>query len=845
MTIDLTQFHDAFFEESFEALDSMEAALLKLDIGAPEPELINTIFRVAHSIKGGSATFGFSDIASFTHSLETLLDELRSGGMQVTLAISDLLLKSVDVMRAMLRSTQAKQPLDMQKVSDLQFDLELTIAQKNSAPPAKPAPAPAAAPAATAPGGAVASTSGVPAGAVPAGAASTTAPVATVGAAGAPGAAGAAGAAAPAATAPVAAVVATPYGAPVGASPAATGSAATASAAAGPGHATASPAAATATASTSRGWEISFRPYRELFARGNDPLRMLRELAELGDLTVHVDTSALPTFSDLDSQSCYLAWNLELAGDVLEADIKQVFEWAEGDCDLELRQVGAPEANAAALAPAPAAGDATQATLVDGPAPNATAESQPAIHADRSASAGAADAAVADAILSATDHKPDAPAHNTTAASAPAATPAASAPAAPTHQPTLSPVKENKPDTPVAAIGDSGSIRVSVEKIDELMNTVGELVITQAMLSQLGTAMEGPNAEKLRAGLAQLERNTRELQESVMRVRMLPISFVFSRFPRMVRDIAQRLGKQIDLKLTGEQTELDKTVLEKIGDPLVHLVRNSIDHGIEMPDARIAAGKPAAGTVHLDACHRGGNIAVEVSDDGGGLDKDRILAKARQRGLVGPNDALTDDQIHDLIFLPGFSTAEKTTDLSGRGVGMDVVRRNVKELGGKIELRSEQGKGSRFIITLPLTLAIVDGQSVAVGSETYIIPLISIVESMRLKETAISRLSGHNEVFSFRGDYLPIIRLHELFGVEPRARALHEGLVVIAEGDGRRVGLFVDDLLGQQQVVIKSLEANYGHVEGVSGATILGDGSVALILDVTGIIHAASMRAAA
>jgi len=780
MTIDLTQFHDAFFEESFEALDSMEAALLKLDIGAPEPELINTIFRVAHSIKGGSATFGFSDIASFTHSLETLLDELRSGGMQVSLAISDLLLKSVDVMRAMLRSTQAKQPLDMQKVSDLQFDLELTIAQKNSAPP-KIVPVAVLAPAAPAV------------------------------------------AAAPAAAA-------APLAAPV------TGASATSAAA---------NAAPTAANPGPRGWEISFRPYRELFARGNDPLRMMRELAELGELTVHVDTSALPSFADLDSQSCYLAWKLELSGEAREEDIKQVFEWAEGDCDLELRQLGAPASISAAPANA-------QASDVTGTTP-------------------ASDAAVADAILSG---KPNAAAATETPTSntvpgpdseqsspAPAVTPPSvagvpapvahggrSAPvggASPAREPTLTAVKENKPDSPVAAIGDSGSIRVSVEKIDELMNTVGELVITQAMLSQLGSALEGPNAEKLRAGLAQLERNTRELQESVMRVRMLPISFVFSRFPRMVRDIAQRLGKQIDLKLTGEQTELDKTVLEKIGDPLVHLVRNSIDHGIEMPEARIAAGKPAAGTVHLDACHRGGNIAVEVSDDGGGLDKERILAKARQRGLVGQNDVLTDDQIHDLIFLPGFSTAEKTTDLSGRGVGMDVVRRNVKELGGKIELRSESGQGSRFIITLPLTLAIVDGQSVAVGSETYIIPLISIVESMRLKETAISRLSGHNEVFSFRGDYLPIIRLHELFGVEPRARALHEGLVVIAEGDGRRVGLFVDDLLGQQQVVIKSLEANYGHVEGVSGATILGDGSVALILDVTGIIHAASMRAAA
>ena len=724
MTIDLTQFHDAFFEESFEALDSMEAALLKLDIGAPEPELINTIFRVAHSIKGGSATFGFSDIASFTHSCETLLDELRSGGMQVSLEISDVLLKTVDVMRAMLRSTQSKQPINMQKVSDVQFDVEMMIAQKNNAP-AKPAAAPVKAALAAVP--------------------------------------------TPAAPAPAAA---------------------------------ASPATATSASNAPPRWEISFRPYRELFARGNDPLRMMRELAELGQLTVNVDMSALPGFEQLDAQSCYLAWKLELAGDVPEDAIKQVFEWAEGDCDLELRRVGAETAAAVAAEPA---------VVEIEPAPS--------------------QAALADAILSGTapaieEPKPE------------PAGPAATAP-------TLTAVKDTKPDASIGAVGDSGSIRVSVEKIDELMNTVGELVITQAMLSQLGAALEGGNAEKLRAGLAQLERNTRELQESVMRVRMLPISFVFSRFPRMVRDIAQRLGKQIDLKLTGEQTELDKTVLEKIGDPLVHLVRNSIDHGIEMPDVRIAAGKDAVGTVHLDACHRGGNIAVEVSDDGGGLDKDRILAKARQRGLVGPNDILTDDQIHDLIFLPGFSTAEKTTDLSGRGVGMDVVRRNVKELGGKIELRSEPGKGSRFIITLPLTLAIVDGQSVAVGTETYIIPLISIVESMRLKETSISRLSGHNEVFSFRGDYLPIIRLHELFGVEPRARALHEGLVVIAEGDGRRVGLFVDDLLGQQQVVIKSLEVNYGHVEGVSGATILGDGSVALILDVTGIIHAASMRAAA
>ena len=336
-----------------------------------------------------------------------------------------------------------------------------------------------------------------------------------------------------------------------------------------------------------------------------------------------------------------------------------------------------------------------------------------------------------------------------------------------------------KPEASVSAIGDSGSIRVSVEKIDELMNTVGELVITQAMLGQLGSHFDGPDAEKLRGGLAQLERNMRELQESVMRVRMLPISFVFSRFPRMVRDLAQRLGKQIELKLTGEQTELDKTVLEKIGDPLVHLVRNSIDHGIESPEARVAAGKPAEGTVHLDACHRGGNIAVEVSDDGGGLDKDRILAKARARGLVGPNDTLTDTEIHELIFVPGFSTAEKTTDLSGRGVGMDVVRRNVKELGGKIEVRSEPGRGSRFTITLPLTLAIVDGQSVAVGTETYIVPLISIVESMQLKASARQPALGPQ-----RGALLP----RRLPADHPPARAVRgrAALARAARGPGGR-----------------------------------------------------------
>ena len=723
MTLDLTQFHGVFFEESFEALDAMESALLKLDVGAPDPERINTIFRVAHSMKGGSATFGFTAIASFTHSLETLLDEMRAGRMHVTQAISNILLKSVDVMRDMLRAVQGNQPIDAQTVADLQFDLEVAIAQKDA------------------------------------------------------GAAAGAAASAPASPAPAAV-----------ASPAAVAQ-----------QPSSPPAAAPAQVGGTPRWEVDFKPYTELLIRGNDPLRMMRELAAIGTLETTVQLDSLPTLADLDTQACYLAWRIEIEGPASEQQIRDVFDWAEGDCDLAIRRVGKPAieaiANGSDTAPVPEA-DASSIEVV--------CDTQ-----------------------------------EITALPAAPAAPAVVAQAAPAV--TAAPAKSET----VSAGQDSGSIRVSVEKIDELMNTVGELVITQAMLSQLGLRMEGPDAEQFRSSLANLERNMRGLQESVMRVRMLPISFVFSRFPRMARDLAQRLDKQIELKLTGQETELDKTVMEKIGDPLLHLVRNSIDHGVEMPDVRIAKGKPAVGTVHLDAYHRGGNIVVEVSDDGAGLDKERILAKARSRGLVGQSDLLTEEQIHDLIFLPGFSTAEKTTDVSGRGVGMDVVRRNVNELGGKIEIRSVPGKGSRFLITLPLTLAIVDGQSVAVGKETYIVPLVSIVESMQLKPQQVSRLAGRGEVLSFRGDYLPIIRLHEIFDVEPRSRALHEGLIVVAEGDGRRVGLFVDDLLGQQQVVIKSLETHYGRIDGVSGATILGDGCVSLILDLPGLIRAASMSYAA
>jgi two-component system chemotaxis sensor kinase CheA len=665
MTLDLTQFHEIFFEESFEALDQMEAALLKLSAGEVDAELINTIFRVAHSIKGGAATFAFNEVAGFTHVLETLLDQLRAGKRQVRPDIVDVLLRSGDAMRAMLSATQRKEAIDSAGVAKLRAELERIMSE-----------APAAAPSASA------------------------------------------------AAAPLAGKKAESAPAPL------------------------------------PGWRIKFVPGPELLRHGNDPIRILRELASLGDLKVSADAGGVPTLGDLDPEVCRLRWNLEVLGEIDRAAVHAVFEWAESECELTIDRIGG---------------------------------------------------------------EPSAPVMTVAKSASPSA-PAPSAPAAAAEGSTRS------------ANPDGGSIRVSIEKIDELLNSVGELVITQSVLSQLAAPLEGRDAEELRSALGQLERHMRSLQESVMRVRMLPISFVFNRFPRLVRDLGQRLGKKIELRVIGDQTELDKTVLEKIGDPLVHLVRNSIDHGIESPETRLAAGKSAHGLIELNAYHKGGNVVVEVSDDGGGLKRDKILARARERGLVGPDEELSEDRIHNLIFAPGFSTAEVVSDVSGRGVGMDVVKRNINELGGHVQIHSTPGKGSMVRIRLPLTLAILDGQLARVGSEVYVVPIVSIVETIQVRQEQVNSIASRAQVFRLRDDYLPIVRLYDLFGIEPEHTDLLDGLLMIVEADGKRVGLFVDELMSQQQVVIKSLETNFRPVTGLAGATMLGDGRVALILDIPGVI---------
>ena len=508
---------------------------------------------------------------------------------------------------------------------------------------------------------------------------------------------------------------------------------------------------------------------------------MFAELRRLGAMIAHADASRLPALDALDPESCYLSWNIEMAGQIPRGKLDEVFDWVDSGCRLEFTPTGGT---------APAA-----------PSPEAPAQPPGAASAASSAETKTASPTEAKAI-----------------------------------PPAEAPVQK--------ASGDSGSIRVATEKVDNIINLVGELLITQSMLSSFADGVDPDDLDRLRQGLSQLARNTRELQESVMQIRMLPISFAFNRFPRIVHDLSRKLAKKVELKLSGEGTELDKTVLEKISDPLVHLVRNALDHGLEIPERRVAAGKQETGTIELAAFHEGGNIIIEVRDDGAGLNKAKILQKARERALIAADQELTDEQIDNLIFMPGFSTAEQISDVSGRGVGMDVVRRNINDLGGHVQISSKEGLGSTIRIRLPLTLAILDGQLVRVGKEIYIISLLAIVETIQVARERLNTLVGRTEVFRLRDEYLPVVKLCDLFGVEPDSRSAEDGLLVVLEADGKRVGVLVDDLLAQQQVVIKSLESNFKSVAGIAGATILGDGTVALIIDAPGLISRAARQGA-
>jgi two-component system chemotaxis sensor kinase CheA len=697
LDLDMAEIAKVFFQECREGLDVMEAGLLSLDASA-DLENINTIFRAAHSIKGGSATFGFSDVAQFTHDVETLLDEMRNGVRPVTEDAVQVLLKSCDCLREMMQAIEAEKPLDSAKITAVSDEIKRILA--NASGPA-----------------------GVP---VP---------------------------------------ETTPHGA--------------------------SPAAATAeeAKSDASGWSIRFEPVPDLLRLRNEPTRMFAELASLGEFRATADLSHLPDLEEIDPETCYLCWSMEIDGDIPQQKLSDIFDWVDARCKLEYAARSKPgsQATAQPLAPIAVVGAV-------GPA----------------GSAGLAGSAVPVAAV---------------------------VPAVPAAKPTSASASSK-------GGGDAGSIRVATEKLDAIINLVGELLITQSMLSGFADGIKPNELGRLRQGLSQLSRHTRQLQESVMQIRMLPIGFAFNRFPRLVHDLSRTLGKKVELKLQGESTELDKTVLEKIGDPLVHLVRNALDHGLETPERRLAAGKSETGTLELSAFHESGNIIIEVRDDGAGLNRSRILQKALDRGLVNSDQELTDEQIDNLIFMPGFSTAEQISDVSGRGVGMDVVRRNINDLGGHVQIQSKEGSGSTIRIRLPLTLAILDGQLVRVGKEVFIISLLAILETIQIDPKRVNKLAGLTPLYHLREEYLPIVRLCDHFGVEPDNRDSEDGLLVIVEADGKRIGLLVDDLLAQQQVVIKSLETNYNPVADIAGATILGDGAVALIIDVPDLIRSSTERGA-
>lgn len=717
---DLSQFYQIFFEEAAENLDQMEQMLLNLDLSAANDEELNGIFRCAHSIKGGAATFGFADVTELTHRMESLLDRLRRHEITPIPEMVDVLLESADASRSLLARHQAGNEGEALSTTDLVARIEM-LAEGRSAVPATAAPA--------------------------------------------------------AAPAPAPATVAAPVEAPAPAAPVSGG------------------AVGTAPASGGRSLHILIGPLERL--------EMAEAIKEL--------FRDIPGLGRIEDLACDQPQSRLFAVQTSSTDDDLLDLFAFHVAKEQVRITAADEATGAA--------PATEAVQV---AEAPVAEE----HAAHDPDAALASVAIppAEEAYGFFNGAPGMPQADGALAIQPAG--AAAKPAAKTAAQAQQ------------AQMESTSIRVSVAKVDQLINLVGELVITQAMLAQNSHGLDASAYQQLLAGLADLDRNTRDLQESVMSIRMIPMSTVFSRFPRMLRDLAGKLGKKIDLITLGEATELDKGLVEKITDPLTHLVRNSVDHGIEMPEERLAAGKSEHGTLTLAASHQGGSIVIEVRDDGRGMNREKILKKARERGM-DVSDSMPDQDVWQLIFAPGFSTADVVTDVSGRGVGMDVVKRNIAALGGSVEIESNQGKGMRVAVRLPLTLAIMDGMSVGVSDEVYILPLSSVVESFLVKEEDVNTVANGTQLVKVRDEYMPVFALEKTFRVPRSDTSQSSNIMVVVESDGSRVALLVDELLGQHQVVVKNLESNYRKVPNVSGATILGDGTVALILDTGALVRRA------
>ena len=682
---DLTQFYQIFFEEAGENLDLMEQMLLNLNLETADDEALNGIFRCAHSVKGGAATFGFADVAELTHQMESLLDRLRRHELHPNSAMVDVLLESADASRSLLARHQAGGEGDVLPTSDLVRRISELAAGQTPVVVAAPAQ--------------------------------------RVGA-----------------LLPVAAVQ-------IDTKP-------------------------------TRSLEVRIGPL-ERIEQADAVQELFRDIPGLGSI------SALPT--EAKNTRLFL-----VETESTDEDLLDLFAFHVSRDYIQIKAMG--------VSPNVVYEDVLIARSSDDPLPGAPLAAFPGF--------GFFDGA-----------------------------PGAPTAAAPPDPRLASKAVVPKPSSANAvAPPEAATIRVAISKVDQLINLVGELVITQAMLAQNSRALDPAVYQQLLSGLADLDRNTRDLQESVMSIRMIPMSIVFSRFPRMLRDLANKLGKKVDFVTQGEATELDKGLVEKITDPLTHLVRNSCDHGVESPAERLAAGKPETGTITLSASHQGGSIVIEVRDDGKGMSRERILSKAKERGL-DVSDQMSDAEVWQLIFAPGFSTAEVVTDVSGRGVGMDVVKKNIAALNGTVEIDSAEGYGMKVSVRLPLTLAIMDGMSVGVGGEVYILPLSSVVESFQVKGDAVSTVGQGSQLVKVRDEYMPVIELEKIFQIPRFDYEKSCDIMVVVEADGSRVALLVDELLGQQQVVVKNLESNYRKVPNVSGATILGDGKVALILDTGALVR--------
>jgi two-component system chemotaxis sensor kinase CheA len=541
-----------------------------------------------------------------------------------------------------------------------------------------------------------------------------------------------------------------------------------------------------------RTYRILFRPKPEMLKKANEPLFILRELRKLGELDLKADTDRLPPFGEIEPDVPYISWSGTLRTDAARARIEEVFEFVADDCEIDISEIGQDLVADNEIGSVDAAVSPETGRCDSSPAPiNFAAET-----ATRASAQG----------------------HDS---------------------------KSESVVRPTAAKSAATTTRVELEKIDRVVNLVGELVIAQAMLGQIVQNLPEEIGSRLAQILDEVSHHTRELKDSVMSMRAQPLGAVFQRMPRLVRELATKTGKRVRLEMAGENTEVDRSIIERLGDPLTHIIRNSIDHGIETPPDRVAAGKSEEGTIRLSAEHRGGRIVIEVSDDGAGINQERVLRKAREKGLVRPDASLSEDEINNLIFMPGFSTAEEVSDISGRGVGMDVVRRNIQDVGGRISLTSQRGVGMAIQLALPLTLAVMDGMVIRVGQETYVIPMSAIVECLRPPRSDIHRLIGTCGMLKLRGNLVPLVHLGDLLEVASTASESDERVIIITDaGEGFRFGIVVDELCGHQQVVIKSIEESYGPVSGIAGATILGNGRVAFILDVEKLSDLASRHEA-